>query len=191
MDEALLWDRAGGLFRYPDENSPEAARQCHRALVAVEPHAAARLELFLDQLERLSTEAQQELFTATFDLNPSCALEVGWHLFGESYERGAFLVKMRRQLTRFGLSDSGELPDHLSLALAVLGRMPAEEAEEFASACLLPALGKMRANLAGKSNPFESVLNAITLLVERRYGRLPGENPRETAALRTGNGRVL
>ncbi len=189
MDETLLWDRVGALFRYPDEDYLGVARQCHGALAAVEPDTAARLEPFLEQLERLSTEAQQELFTATFDLNPSCALEVGWHLFGENYERGAFLVKMRQQLTRFGLPDSGELPDHLSLVLAVLGRMPAEEAEEFAGACLLPALGKMRANLAGKSNPFESVLDAIALLVERRHGRLPGEDPQEVASLRAGNGR--
>ena len=189
MEGATLWDRVGALFRYPDAGYLEVARQCHHAVDATEPDAAAPLARFLDQMESLSTEAQQELFTATFDLNPSCALEVGWHLFGENYERGAFLVKMRRQLMRFGLPDSGELPDHLSLILAVLGRMPAEEAEEFAGACLLPALGKMRANLAGKSNPFESVLNAIMLLVEQRHGRLPGENPREAAALRAGNGR--
>ncbi|HYL79489.1 MAG TPA: hypothetical protein VEU07_01670, partial [Candidatus Acidoferrum sp.] len=99
--------------------------------------------------------------------------------------------KMRQQSTRFGLPDSVELPDHLSLVLAVLGRMPAEEAEEFAGACLLPGLDKMRANLAGKSNPFEAVLDAIALLVERRYGPLPGETPREAAALRPGNGRAV
>jgi len=189
MDETVLWDRVGALFRYPREDYFEVTRGCHRAFGATEPDVAALLARFLDRMEGLSTEAQQELFTATFDLNPSCALEVGWHLFGENYERGAFLVKMRRQLTRFGLSDSGELPDHLTHVLAVLGRMPAEEAEEFACACLLPALGKMRANLAGKSNPFESALDAIALLVERRHGRLPGEDPQEVASLRAGNGR--
>jgi hypothetical protein len=47
----------------------------------------------------------------------------------------------------------------------------------------------MRANLAGKSNPFESVLDAIALLVERRHERSPGEDSRESAAIRTGNGR--
>ncbi len=188
MDEISLWDRLAALLRYPDGNYLETARQCHRAVAVREPDVAALLARFLDRMEGLSTEAQQELFTATFDLNPSCALEVGWHLFGENYERGAFLVKMRQQLTRFGLSDPGELPDHLKLVLAVLGRMPAEEAEEFASVCLSPALAKMRANLAGKSNPFEAALDAIALLVERRYGPLPGEDAGDEA-LRAGNGR--
>ncbi len=188
MDETLLWDWMATLLRYPDGNYLETARQCHRAVGVTDPDVAALLARFLDGMEELSTEARQELFTATFDLNPSCALEVGWHLFGENYERGAFLVKMRQQLTRFGLSDSGELPDHLKLVLAILGRMPAEEAEEFAGVCLLPALAKMRANLTGKSNPFEGALDAIALLVERRYGPLPGEDA-GYAALRAGNGR--
>lgn len=191
MEPLLLWDQLATLFRYPGEDSLEGARRCHQALLAVEPDAAALLTPFLNHMQGLSTDAQQELFTATFDLNPSCALEVGWHLFGESYERGAFLVKMRQQLTRFGLPDSGELPDHLTLALAVLGRMPSEEAEEFAGACLLPALGKMRANLEGKSNPFESALEAIGLLVERRHGRSRGKDPQEAAAPLAGNGRGM
>jgi nitrate reductase delta subunit len=189
MDESLLWDRAGALFRYPGEDYLAVVQEWHRAVGVAEPDIASRLAHFLDRMAALSTEAQQELFTTTFDLNPPCALEVGWHLFGENYERGAFLVKMRGQLTRFGLPESGELPDHLTHVLAVLGRMPAEEAEEFAGACLLPALGKMRANLAGKSNPFESVLDAIALLIERRHGRVPGEDPREAESLRAGNGR--
>ncbi len=191
MDRAVLWDRMGALFRYPDGNYLEAARQCRHAVGVTEPDVAARQARFIDQMEDLSPEARQELFTATFDLNPSCALEVGWHLFGETYERGAFLVKMRQQLRRFGLSDSGELPDHLSLVLAVLGRMPAAEAEEFAGACLLPGLDKMRANLAGKSNPFEAVLDAIAVLAERRCERPPGQDPREAADLRPGNGRAV
>ena len=188
MDETSLWDRMAALLHYPDGSYLETARQCHRAVGVTDPDVAALLARFLDGMEELSTEARQELFTATFDLNPSCALEVGWHLFGENYERGAFLVKMRQQLTRFDLPESGELPDHLTHVLAVLGRMPAEEADEFAGVCLLPALDKMRANLAGKSNPLEGVLDAIALLVERRHRPLPGEDAGD-AALRAGNGR--
>ncbi len=188
MRDTQLWDRLAMLFRYPGVDYLQVARRCHHAVGVTEPDAAARLGQFLDHMAGLSTEAQQELFTATFDLNPACALEVGWHLFGENYERGAFLVKMRRQLTRFALSDSGELPDHLTHVLAVLERMPSEEAAEFAGACLLPALGKMRASLAGSANPFEPVLGAIALLIERRYGCRPDMDLR-AAALRAENGR--
>lgn len=187
-EPTVLWDRLGALFRYPGEDYLDVALRCHHAVGVTEPDSATLLAPFLDRMRDLSIEARQELFTATFDLNPACAPEVGWHLFGENYERGAFLIKMRQQLTGFDLSDSGELPDHLSLALAVLGRMPAEEAGEFASACLLPALGRMRASLAGKDNPFEVVLEAITLLVGRMVARRSVEEPQE-AALPAGNGK--
>jgi nitrate reductase delta subunit len=188
MEPTVLWDRLAALFRYPGEDYLEVARRCHHAAAEMAPEAAPLLVSFLDRMRDLSTEARQELYTATFDLNPACAPEVGWHLFGENYERGAFLVKMRRQLARFGLPDAGELPDHLGPALAVLGRMPAEEAGEFAGACLLPALGKMRASLAGKDNPFDAVLEAVTLLVERRVAGPSVEEPQEPA-LPAGNGR--
>ncbi|MFB3819175.1 MAG: nitrate reductase molybdenum cofactor assembly chaperone [Candidatus Methylomirabilales bacterium] len=161
-----VWDQAAAVFRYPDERYLEALRACRRSVCLAAPEAAAPLGRFADAMAALSPEAQQEQFTATFDLNPACALEVGWHLFGENYERGAFLVKMRRLLTRFGVPDGGELPDHLGAVLTLLGRMPADEAAEFAGACVLPALAKMRTHLAGKSNPFESLLDAIVLLVE-------------------------
>ena len=40
---------------------------------------------FVEQHELWQIE---ETFTRTFDVNPACALEVGWHLFGEEYARG-------------------------------------------------------------------------------------------------------
>ena len=64
--------------------------------------------------------ALEEAFTGTFDVNPACALEVGWHLFGEEYARGMFLVRMREELRKYGLAESSELPDHVSHVLAIV-----------------------------------------------------------------------
>ena len=36
---------------------------------------------FAQSIAALPLEAQQELFTQTFDLNPVCSLELGWHAF--------------------------------------------------------------------------------------------------------------
>jgi len=126
---------------------------------------------FLEQTRSFSVEGLQELYAATFDLDPACSLEVGWHLFGENYERGEFLVKMRGELRRLGVAESTELPDHLAHALAALGHMEPQEAADFATACLFPALDKMRAALKGKSNPFENVLLAAGFVLEHRYPR--------------------
>jgi nitrate reductase delta subunit len=184
-----VWDLAGAIFRYPDERYLEALDGCRRGVRAVVPEAGTQLDQFRGALAGLSPEARQELFVATFDFNPACTLEVGWHLFGENYERGAFLVKMRQVLTRVGVSDGGELPDHLGTVLRALGRMPADEAAEFAEACLLPALAKMQTHLAGKSNPFESLLEAIAGLVTAMHGQSCGNGVRGAAGVPADNGR--
>ena len=50
---------------------------------------------FCRVVEKVSLSDLQELYTRTFDLNPVCALEVGYHLFGENYKRGEFLANLR------------------------------------------------------------------------------------------------
>ena len=70
--------------------------------------------------EQLGSTELEELYTRTFDINPVCSLEVGWHLFGEDYNRGAFLVRMRGLLREHGIEEGAELPDHLESVLRVL-----------------------------------------------------------------------
>jgi nitrate reductase assembly molybdenum cofactor insertion protein NarJ len=148
------------------------------------------LNLFAAQIRDLSTEALQEMFIRTFDMNPDRSLEVGWHLFGENYDRGTFLVKMRQQLRRFSIAESGELPDHITHVLAVLGRMPAGEAEEFAVACVFPALEKMCAGFDDKKevSPFKNVLDALAGLLRGWYGDLLLETAGAAPALRVLRG---
>jgi nitrate reductase delta subunit len=159
------------VLRYPEEEYSNATERCFEALAGSDPEVALLLGKFLGQTRECSVEELQSLYTATFDLDPVCSLEVGWHLFGENYERGEFLVKMRGELRRLGIAESTELPDHLTHALAALGAMEPEEGPEFAAACLFPALDKMCAGLEGKSNPFENVLLAVARVLERRYTR--------------------
>ena len=159
------------LLRYPGEGYRDAAELCFEALSDNYPEAALLLGEFLERTRDCAVEDLQALYTATFDLDPKCALEVGWHLFGENYERGEFLVKMRVELRRLGIAESTELPDHITHALEALGRMEPEEAEEFATACLFPALDKMCAGLQGDSNPFETVLLAVVRIFEHRFPR--------------------
>jgi nitrate reductase assembly molybdenum cofactor insertion protein NarJ len=97
-------------------------------------------------------------------------LETGWHLFGEDYNRGAFLVRMRGLLRRHGIEEGPELPDHLESVLRVLGAMGQEEASSIAREFILPAVARMRAPLAGTANPYEAVLGEIDGFLRERYG---------------------
>jgi nitrate reductase delta subunit len=96
----------------------------------------------------------QELYTQTFDWNPDTTLDIGWHLFGENYDRGDFLVKLRDALRRYGVRESGELPDHLSHVLLLLDEMPPGERTAFAAEFLVPALSKIRDGVAKTESPF-------------------------------------
>jgi nitrate reductase delta subunit len=156
-----LYDLLAGLATYPEEEYAARLQRARELVAADISEAAHWLERFAELIDPLSATELEELFTRTFDLNPVCCLELGWHLFGENYERGEFMVAMRGQLRRFGLQESAELPDHLSHVLRVLGRLPVTEADLLLRRSVLPALEKMLAGLSASGNPFMYLLEAI------------------------------
>ena len=87
-------------------DAQQVARDCAAAIASEQPQAAALFNQFCREIDGLSTDELQELFTRTFDLNPACTLEIGWQLYGEDYRRGEFLVQMRQGLREKGLPES-------------------------------------------------------------------------------------
>lgn len=128
-------------------------------------------EELADQFRYPEDPATQELYVQTFEFNPACTLEIGWHLFGENYERGEFLVRMREQLRRHGIAETSELPDHLCHLLLLIGRLDHEEAAELAGQFVLPALGKIKEAL--KDNPYASLIAAAEANLEADYPDAP------------------
>ena len=159
MDAKSIYERFARLFEYPGEDYRANAEKCPTTLRREHSEAAASLEEFCAPIRSLNTDDLRELFTRTFDLNPMCALEIGWQLYGEDYQRGEFLVKMGEQLREHSLRESGELPDHLTHALVLLAHLEPDEAAEFAGGFLLPALDKMRANWRENRNAFAALLD--------------------------------
>lgn len=159
-DPRLLYDALAGLLRYPGADFQQRLAEC-RALLVEQTEALALLEKFALGIQGCSTEDLEELFTQTFDLDPICSLEVGWHLYGENYSRGEFLVTMRQAMRQHRVEESTELPDHLTHVLAVLCRLESRQADRFTMDHVLPALEKMLAGLRGKASPYEHLLEAI------------------------------
>jgi len=149
------------LLRYPDADFGIRLAAAETALRAEPGLPSERLSRFADAVTGLSVTELQELFCRTFDLNPQCALEVGWQLFGEDYKRGAFLVSMRQELLDHGIAEEGELADHLLHILPLLAAQEPERAAALASIAVLPAVAAMRKALDGKDNPYADVLAAI------------------------------
>lgn len=134
-----------------------------------QPEVVEHLEAFVKSTEDLSSTDLEELYTRTFDINPISSLEIGWHLYGEAYERGAFLVKMREMLRQHGVPESTELPDHLVHVLQLLGKMGDADADAFIETYLHPALKKMLDGFSKQPSPYEHVLHALFAMVEQRH----------------------
>ncbi|MGE5813019.1 MAG: nitrate reductase molybdenum cofactor assembly chaperone [Acidobacteriota bacterium] len=143
------------LFAYPDETYRDRAAAC--AAVT----ALAEMRTFANSLAALSTGQIQEAFIQAFDMNPNATLEIGWHLFGEQYERGEFLVNLRGRLRAAEIAECGELPDHLLHILPLMSRMHDEDARAFADKYVLPALAKIETGLP-KESPFGALVRGLT-----------------------------
>jgi nitrate reductase delta subunit len=172
-DVRALYDALAGLLAYPDASYARRLSACRQDLADQHPEASQLLDRFAERIASLSAEEVEELYTHTFDLNPVCSLEVGWHLFGENYSRGEFLVTMRQQLRHTGLPESTELPDHLTHVLPALARMEPRQADRFTMKYLLPALEKMLKGLVDKNSPYENVLEALRCVLLSPYGAVP------------------
>lgn len=149
------------LLRYPDAHYREQIARCAVTLNEREGEAALHVGRFVDQVSGMPLERLQELFTQAFDLSPLCSLEVGWHLYGEEYARGNFLVAMRGLLRDHGIEESTELPDHMTHFLPLLDRLDSGERGDFMERFLTPVLAKMLGAFEGKDSPFVEVLRAV------------------------------
>lgn len=152
---------ASHLLRYPGDGYIHELRAFVELVRQLRREVTPALLAFVDDSSGRSTEAMQELYTQTFDMTPDCALEVGWHLFGEDYARGAFLVDMRNRLREKGLDEGTELPDHLPTLLALVTRLDGKEADTLVKTALIPAIDRILIGLRKSASPFESTLDAV------------------------------
>ncbi len=116
---------------------------------------------FLKGVEPLSLGAWEELHTRTLDLNPPAAPYVGYQMWGDSYQRGAFMATLNRTFALAGVDTDGELPDHLAPILRYLA-VTSEPLPELVEV-LGPALERMLAALrkAEPKNPYVDLLLAV------------------------------
>jgi nitrate reductase delta subunit len=122
-----------------------------------------------DWASQMTDHGLQEAYTTTFDLSPTCTLEVGWHLFGEDYNRGGFMARLRDQFMQYEVEETIELPDHLSNILPLIQRLPADEAASLCNEIVLPAISSMRETLERDESPLEPLLAATIAVIQGEF----------------------
>jgi nitrate reductase molybdenum cofactor assembly chaperone len=119
----------------------------------------------------LSLNELQELYTRTFDLSPVCALDIGYHLFGENYKRGVFLANLRETEAPFDLGQEHQLPDYLPVLLRLLTKLDDEELRSALIVdCMIPALEKMLKTLSEGENPYRHLIELVRLVLHSEPG---------------------
>ena len=100
-------------------------------------------------------------------MNPSHCLDIGWHLFGEDYKRGEYLVTMRNLMRTFNVEDTNELPDHIFHVLQVINKMGNDENELFLNEFLNPALNTIYKNM-DEENKYFPVIKTLTEILKTK-----------------------
>jgi nitrate reductase delta subunit len=153
-----LFDLLAAVVDYPDEHLPAVVVQA--AAQASAPAVTAPLESFAEVLDQLSIDELREHYVTTFDVARSCSLEIGFHLYRDAYERGAFLVRLLDGMRRIGYEPRGQLPDHLTCVLALIARDEPDHAADFALK-ITPAVDQMRRALIERHSPYAEVIGAV------------------------------
>lgn len=167
---SCVYELFAALLEYP---TPSLAAQVNTSLELLRttyPGAAEALGTFQDALAERSQSQMEELYTSTFDMQPFCYPYVGYHLFGESYKRGAFMAKLLEEYRAFGYTVEKELPDHAAVVLRFLSWSAEARNSDFGRVLLMeglsPALEKINEEIAGQAgNPYRAVFSALYLFL--------------------------
>lgn len=181
--EPRIFHLFADLLEYPRPGLSEAAQECEALVSRLSPaaksaagqngHATVLLHEFRTFVEETPLGRQQEVYTVTFDLDAACYPYVGYHLFGESYKRSVFMIKLKEHYAACRLVIGNELPDHLALLVRYLSLCDdASLAGEIVQMALLPTLEKMtRKRNGSEPDAKESQLHQFQTLPERPIGR--------------------
>lgn len=132
------------MLEYPSPALAENVKECLVLLDSAHSKATARLKNFQAFVVQTPLGRLEEIYSGTFDLQPKCYPYAGYHLFGENFKRGAFMVKLQEQYKLHDFTCEKELPDHIAVILRFLSILPDDEsARILRDECLIPVLEKM------------------------------------------------
>jgi nitrate reductase delta subunit len=153
---------------YPSGDTVVVCQELATRARAERPQAADGYEEFASVAGALADYRLRELYAETFDWNPACCLYVGFHLFGESYKRGAFMAKLNGEYRTRGFSAGNELPDHLCVMLRYLADVEDDEvALWLTDEAIAPALRKIAKAFDDSDSIYGTLMQAAFATFER------------------------
>ncbi len=181
------------ILEYPRADLARTVRECEALLSLEHPETAACLRRFQEFVTETYLRRQQEIYTATFDLDAPCHPYVGHHLFGESCKRSAFMLGLKERYETYHLAFGSEVTDHLVVMVRFLSLCDdADESETIIRNALVPALQKMLKQkdeietesdklVAGKVEKPQAYQAVLEALLQMLVASTPGQYPQPSA----------
>lgn len=158
------------VFTYPTQDRNAYIEAWREIIKNSVPEMANKLGAFIDHIQQKTLAAQQEYYIATFDVQALCFLDIGYVLYGEDYNRGIFMLNMKREQKKHDNDCGWELPDHLPNILTLLPKIEDETfAEELICSILVPALEKMIEAFNSEDNVYKGMLQVLLGIMENDY----------------------
>ncbi len=184
-----ILDAFAKTLLYPGTDHLALVQACRGLLEDEHPDVAQLVDQYAAAVAPLSLSEMEERYIKTFDLNKTGTLDLGWHLFGEDYNRGLFLVKLRQNLQFLEVPETNELPDHASQVLRVLGRMSRDEANKFSYACIIPAV-EIIGEAIPEDNLHHDLISALSQLLRSLFEMPEGFDDAADAEFEPSFGRL-
>lgn len=182
--ENELFAHFADVLEYPGDTHSDLISKCGSLAKEAFAGSSPLLHEFADAFHELTLDESREYYSRTFDLNPVCGLDIGHHLFGEDYKRGAFLANLRETQLPYELKQEFQLPDFLPVLLRLMTKLDNDELRaSLIGCCLLPALKTMKEALKKKENVYGDAIgfleSALLSIAEQSLHDQPGvENER-------------
>ncbi len=159
------------LLSYPTAELQQALPELVAA-ISSSPLVAERersgLLALIDELTASDLLDAQERYVALFDRGRATSLHLFEHLYGDSRDRGAAMVDLKRLYERAGfVLTTKELPDYLPVLLEYLNCRDLDEARDTLGDCT-HILKKIAEALIARDSVYASALQALIVLADER-----------------------
>lgn len=174
MIDPRMYHVLADLLSYPRERYGDAWMEAIDLLGESDTDLASLLSTFIVETQTCTHDEIEEHYTRAFDLNPAVTLDIGHHLWGDAYERGRFLAKMRERLEEAGICENGELPDHLTSVLRLIPCLTDDVRDWWVNQYPLMAMEAMKGPLENIASPYRHLLDVVREFLQRRHPRTAG-----------------
>lgn len=157
----------GCLLLYPDENLIESLGEIQnyieRSSLISEKWKTA-LSVLKRSMQEVPLSDLQKQYVATFDIGKRASLNLFEHMHGDSRDRGAAMLNLRRLYSDHGLEvSSNEMPDFLPMLLEFLSGLSSEDAMVYLKSAAKHIV-KIDKQLQREESPWEAVTGALLSL---------------------------